>query len=155
MAEKRRWGQQARWEVLELQIRQTDGVTEPWEAELWYSRSSRRQPGKRQPGAEGVKPQLKWAVPHFPWETKQRLLSLIIPLTSSGKAPHALPLSFAVLGITACHCCFVFSGSWNESSESSCHWGLHQCHKDAAWQLYFIVFSRRSLLRRSALRSTV
>lgn len=47
--------------------------------------------GKRQPGAERVKPQLKWAMAHFPGDTKQRLLSLIIPLTSS-RMPHHFPL---------------------------------------------------------------
>lgn len=155
MAEKRRWGQQAQMGGAGSANQADWCCNGTLGSRAMVSRSSRRQPGKRQPGAEGVKPQLKWAVAHFPWETKQRLLSLIIPLTSSCKAPCALPLSSAVLGITACHCCFVFSGSWNVCSESSCHWGLQQCHKDAAWQLYFIAFSRGPLLRRSALRSTV
>lgn len=155
MAEKQRWGQDAQMGdagTANQTVWCCDGVLG---SRAVVSRRLRRQLGKRQPGSQGVKPHLKWAMAHFPRETNQRLFSLIIRLTSSHKALHALPLSSAVLALTACHCRFVFSGSWNPCTASSCHWGLHQCHKDATQLLYFTAFSRRSLMKKSALRNTM
>lgn len=106
--------------------------------------------GIRLPGAQRVRPWLKWASAHFPQETKQILLSLIIIcLTSSCKKQHALPFPSSVLGITVCNCSFIFSGSWNPSTESSCHGGLQQCHRDAAQWLCFIAFYRWSLPKKN------
>lgn len=82
---------------------------------------------------------------HISLEKRNRL---VICLTSSCTALHYLPLVSAILGLMACHCCFIFSGGWNPCTSSSCHWGLHQCHKHAAQKLYFIIFSRRLLLKK-------
>lgn len=144
-----------RWEMLGLQIRQTNAAMGSWEAGLWSADAWGDSWGKGSLDQKGSNPTSSglWHI-SLEKQTKECSVSSFVwhPHTK-----HCMPCLFssAALALTACHCRFVFSGSWNPCTASSCHWGLHQCHKDATQLLYFSAFSRRSLTKKSALRNTM
>lgn len=127
MSEKQRWGKevhlgdavtahQAEWCC--------DGVLR---SRAVLSRCSRRQWEKRQPGAERVKPWLKWAMAHFPHETRD---SQFHHLSDNLMQSTACSVPFLCsVRANALLLMLWFSGCWSPRTTHSWHWGLHQCHR--------------------------